>query len=70
MDAKKCDRCGVFYVPQNGKRVYAINECDLLSNHTLDLCPECYDDLLTFIANPGMVSVYLRAQEEEGFGVE
>lgn len=71
MDAKKCDRCGVFYIPTNNARVYAISKRRSPSNvELLDICPECYDDLMTFMANPSMVSVYFKAQEEEGFGVE
>lgn len=70
MNAKKCDRCGVFYVPTNDARVYAISKRRFPSDVELDICPECYDDLLTFMANPSMVSVYFKCQEEEEFGVE
>lgn len=70
MNAKKCDRCGAFYVPTNEGRVYTINERSFTSNFTLDLCPKCYEDLLMFMANPNMVPVYLKCQEEEEFGVE
>ena len=69
MNAKKCDRCGSFYVPKNEGRVFAINKRSY-PNYTLDLCPKCYDDLLTFIANPVMVPVYFKHQEEEELGIE
>lgn len=70
MNAKKCDRCGAFYIPNNEGRVFSINKRSFPSNYTLDLCPKCYNDLLTFITNPDMVSVYFKCQEEEEFGIE
>lgn len=68
MDAKKCDRCGVFYVPTNEVRVFELYKSSLRSNVVLDLCPKCHEDLLTFMANPA--SVHLKCQEEEEFSVE
>lgn len=50
MDAKKCDRCGNFYEAPNVFRKYRI----LIrgSNwNTLDLCPECYDTIVSFLKN-------------------
>ena len=70
MNAKKCDRCGTFYVPTNEGRVFAINKRDFPSNFTLDLCPKCYNDLITFMANPDMVSVYFKCQEEKESDIE
>ena len=70
MNAKKCDRCGAFYVPTNEGRVFAIYKSAFSSKFTLDLCPKCYNDLLTFMANPDMVSVYFKCQEEEELGIE
>lgn len=59
MNAKKCDRCGSFYIPENGvglsenrDRVYAIYMYTFPINVQFDLCPECYNDLLTFIKGP------------------
>lgn len=70
MNAKKCDRCGEFYVPTNEVRVFELYKSSLRSNVVLDLCPKCHEDLLTFMANPGMVSVCFKGQEEEESGVE
>lgn len=70
MNAKKCDRCGVFYVPKNEGRVFEINKRGFPSNFTLDLCPKCYDDFLIFMANPDMVPAYFKYQEEEELSVE
>lgn len=70
MDAKKCDRCGAFYAPTYEGRVFAINKRSFPSNFTLDLCPKCYDDLLTFIANPGVMSMCFKCQKEEESGEE
>lgn len=70
MNAKKCDRCDLFYVPTHERRVFAINKRNFPSNLTLDLCPKCYNDLLTFMANPGVISVRFKWQKEEEFGEE
>lgn len=60
MDAKKCDRCGSFYIHENGgglsknsDKVYAIYIRAVPFDLQFDLCPECYNDLLMFIKNPG-----------------
>lgn len=59
MYAKKCDRCGSFYIPENGNglsensdKVYEIYIRSFPFNLQLDLCPECYNDFLTFIKDP------------------
>ena len=71
MNAKKCDRCGAFYSPNNEGRVFTVNKGSFPSNYTLDLCPKCHDDLITFMADPDMVSVYSKCQiEEEELGIE
>ncbi len=70
MDAKKCDRCGEFYVPTNEVRVFELYKSSLRSNIVLDLCPKCHKDLLTFMANPGMVSVCFKGRDEEESGIE
>lgn len=70
MDAKKCDRCGSFYTLKNDGRVFTIHKRIFPSNLTLDLCPKCYEDLIDFIENPGVVSVCFKGQKEEGLGVE
>ena len=69
MNDNKCDRCGAFYVTTNEGRVFAVNKRSFPSNYTLDLCPKCYNDLLTFMANPDMVPVYSKCREEEELGV-
>ena len=66
MNAKKCDRCDLFYVPTYEGRVFVINK----HNFALDLCPKCYNDLLTFMANPGVMSVRFKWQKEEEFDEE
>lgn len=46
-DAKKCDRCGMYY-PDEYRYGYKI----LLPNEDeLDLCDKCYEQLVTFINN-------------------
>lgn len=70
MNAKKCDRCGAFYVPKNEGRVFEINKRSFPSNLTFDLCPKCYDDLLIFMANPNMVPMYFKCQKDEELGIE
>ena len=63
MNAKKCDRCDLFYVPTYEGRVFVINK----HNFALDLCPKCYNDLLTFMANPDVMSMRFKCQKEEEF---
>ena len=70
MFAKKCDRCGAFYVPTNEARVFELYKSGLRTNVVLDLCPKCHEDLLTFMANPGVVTACFKGQEEEESGVE
>lgn len=52
MFANKCDRCGAFYVPTDDMNVYVITKRGVPFSIQLDLCPKCYDNLLTFIAHP------------------
>ena len=70
MDAKKCDRCGAFYVPTNEGIAFLIDKRDFPCNFRLDLCPKCNEDLIDFMANPDIVSVRFKCREEEEFGVE
>lgn len=64
MIARKCDRCGSFYIPEDNMRTYIVSKKSLI-NIEIDLCPECHDDLITFMANPNMVHVYLKYKKEE-----
>ena len=66
MNAKKCDRCDLFYVPTYKGRVFVINK----HNFALDLCPKCYNDLLTFMANPDMAPVHFKCKEEKKSDIE
>lgn len=51
MDAKKCDRYGIFYeTPNVFLNTVSFRHVDVLSI-TLDLCPECYDTLASFLKN-------------------
>lgn len=51
MDAKKCDRCGNFYKTLTVFRKYNVISTRLYVKNTLDLCPECYDALASFLKN-------------------
>lgn len=64
MIARKCDRCGSFYIPEDNMRTYIVSKKSLI-NIEIDLCPECHDDLITFMANPNMVHVYLKYKKEK-----
>lgn len=64
MDAKKCDRCGSFYI---GKKIITDNAVDIFDKktfkivlgcirsdgyeykHCVDLCPKCMNDLKIFM---------------------
>ena len=70
MNAKKCDRCGMFYVTTDDCRVYAIYKRGVPFSTQLDLCPKCYNDLLTFRAKPGVVTVHFKCKEEKESDVE
>lgn len=70
MNAKKCDRCGEFYIPTNEVRVFELYKSSLRTNTVLDLCPKCHEDLLKFMTNPGMVPVCFKGLEEEESSVE
>ena len=48
--ALKCDRCGVFYDYVKWSRKYQIHNMDEKNfNKTVDLCPDCYVELLKFL---------------------
>lgn len=63
MIARKCDRCGSFYIPDESMRMYTVSKKSLVDIQ-IDLCPECHDDLITFMAKPNMVHVYLEHMKE------
>lgn len=55
MDAKKCDRCGEFYISKvvvvdhtNVNRLYLKEFKPTLADKYMDLCPECKHDLDTW----------------------
>lgn len=61
MDAKKCDRCGSFYIRKKsitdnavdifGKKVFNIILVSGVDDydHCVDLCPKCMNDLKIFM---------------------
>lgn len=65
MIARKCDRCGSFYIPKDDVRKYTVNTCKTLINMPIDLCASCYDDLVTFMANPDVMHFYLKYKRNE-----
>lgn len=78
MEAKKCDRCGSFYMRKErkmdnavgilGKKVYRIDMiyrnggCDC--NLNVDLCPNCMNDLKIFMEVQN-VTPYIAKVEED-----
>ena len=48
MNARKCDRCGAFYVPENGIKKYALSWRGIKGEQKMDLCPLCSDELRDF----------------------
>ena len=49
MNAKKCDRCGCFYVANTIKKKVAV---DIYKDHgwyVIDLCDSCYEELKEFV---------------------
>lgn len=54
MIARKCDRCGSFYIPNYSTIMYTINKKTLFDVQ-IDLCPKCHDDLIKFMTKPNMV---------------
>ena len=64
MIARKCDRCGSFYIPDDSMRTYMVSKKSLFDTQ-VDLCPECHDDLIAFMAKPNMVHVYLNYEKEK-----
>lgn len=54
MRAKKCDRCGEFYLLENDISIYLNNIKDLDSKH-IDLCPDCYEELNRYLTNPNTI---------------
>ena len=54
MKAKKCDRCGELYELENDYMVTSINQATL-SVRTLDICPDCYEELIRYLTNPNSI---------------
>lgn len=55
MKAKKCDRCGEFYELENDCRVSLINQTISGFPKTMDLCPDCYEELNRYLTNPNSI---------------
>ena len=58
MEVMKCDRCGKIYMEGDGRNVksIAIHKQDWDERYSrdpdfIDLCPECLDELVDFLAN-------------------
>lgn len=61
-NAKKCDRCGAFYVPVANRQKIAVSVLDeARSWERLDLCDNCYEGLKEFL-------VFNNADKEEADG--
>ena len=70
MDAKKCDRCGKFYVRKElkvdnavdifGKKIFRVKltyrDVGYDGTIDLDLCPYCMNDLKNFFEQPSVVT--------------
>nr|DAZ19950.1 MAG TPA: Protein of unknown function (DUF983) [Caudoviricetes sp.] len=54
MKAKKCDRCGELYELENDFMVTSINQATS-SSRTLDLCIDCYEELIRYLTNPNSI---------------
>lgn len=65
MDAKKCDRCGNFYNTPSVFRKYSILLTVGYSKRALDLCPECYDILASFLKNEQQIIQYNNSVKED-----
>ena len=55
-DAKKCDRCGVFYEPYYPKII--IKKVSGITAKVMDLCPVCQDSIESWL--------YLKPKEAAG----
>ena len=64
MIARKCDRCGSFYIPDDSMRTYIVSKKSFVDTE-IDLCPECHDDLIKFMAKTNMVHVYFEHMGEK-----
>lgn len=79
MDAKKCDRCGSFYIRRELKRdnvvdifgkpvfdiklTYRGNNCDC--GLDVDLCPKCMNDLKIFMEVQHVAPYIVKVEEEK-----
>ena len=55
MIAKKCDRCGEFYLLENNYTVSLINQVTSRVLRNMDLCPDCYEELNRYLTNPNSI---------------
>lgn len=63
MDAKKCDRCGKFYDKQPHKKYILIEKIGP-NRFEMDLCPECYSKIESFLENPIVEEVSMTEDEQ------
>lgn len=55
MKAKKCDRCGEFYILESDCSVSFINKTISGFSKTMDLCPDCYEELIRYLTNSNSI---------------
>lgn len=55
MKAKKCDRCDEFYELENDYMVCLINQARHGMIATMDICPDCYEELIRYLTNPNSI---------------
>ena len=63
MDAKKCDRCEKFYNTQPPKK-YILAKRIGFNKIEIDLCPECYSMLESFLEKPIVEEVSMTEDEK------
>lgn len=63
MDAKKCDRCEKFYNKRLPKK-YILTERIGFNKFEMDLCPECYSKIESFLENPIVEEVPMTEDEQ------
>lgn len=79
MDAKKCDRCGSFYIRKElkidnavdilGKKVFDVilryREDGFDGDYCVDLCPKCMNDLKIFMEVQHVTPYIAKVKEEK-----
>lgn len=54
MKARKCDRCGEFYLFENNHLIYLTSD-NGLDTKNIDLCPDCYEELNRYLIDPNTI---------------